>query len=81
MFEGLFVADYNNRHSESNEGNNVVALQFTVSLSTKDVKVEDARLSETSVYSGASIYAYSYLVNAGSQSLSSAYLGYYLSKF
>ncbi len=77
----LFVGDYDNQQTESNEDNNVSTVPLTVEQSKRDVSLKNVYISgSTEVYSGGYLYAYATLVNSGNVSLSSyIHLGYYFS--
>ena len=76
----LFVSDYENNFVETNENDNILASQFTV---TEEIKNE-LYITNTSItaQSGTSISVssrYYYSGNQTSSQLGTAYLGYYLS--
>lgn len=76
----LFVSDYENNFVETNENDNILASQFTV---TEEIKNE-LYIANTSItaQSGTSISVssrYYYSGNQTSSQLGTAYLGYYLS--
>jgi len=77
----LFVADYLNQVTESNESNNVSAYYYTVQVIVPgvDLTIQSATLSTSSVNNGSSLSAGCYISNTGNTLASSSTVGYYLS--
>jgi subtilase family serine protease len=75
----LFVADYQNTVSETNENNNVSAVSMTVTAPNVDLVIQSASLSSTYVTAGSTISGSHYIVNQGSSAATSSNVGYFLS--
>jgi hypothetical protein len=74
------IADYNNRVSESNEGNNTLARSITIGDGATDVDlvISSGGISGT-VQAGSYITASATVKNEGKSTARSSYLGYYMS--
>ena len=75
----LFVTDYQNRVSETNETNNVSSVVFTVLQPSIDLVIQQARLSQTTTPAGLPVVADAYIFNQGNSAAASSDVGYYLS--
>lgn len=75
----LFAADHLNQVGESNENNNVAAVNMTVTPPSIDLVVQSAYLNSTSVAPGGITGASCYLANQGNSLATPATVGYYLS--
>ncbi|QIX61065.1 T9SS type A sorting domain-containing protein [Hymenobacter sp. BT18] len=76
----LFVADYENSLSESNEQNNVASYALTVITPGIDLSIYSASLSRTSVAAGGSVTSSFYVYNSGNTYSASSNAQVYLSK-
>jgi subtilase family serine protease len=75
----LFVADYQNQVTETNETNNVRSVAFTVVTPSVDLIIQSPYLSATTSTAGSTISANHYLANQGNTAATSSNAGYYLS--
>ncbi|MCB2376162.1 T9SS type A sorting domain-containing protein [Hymenobacter sp. BT635] len=75
----LFVADYLNAVTESNETNNVRSVAINVITPSIDLVIQSAYLSTNTTTAGSLISANHYIVNQGNTVASSSNVGYYLS--
>ncbi|MBX0291189.1 T9SS type A sorting domain-containing protein [Hymenobacter sp. HSC-4F20] len=75
----LFVADYQNTVSETNEANNVRAVALQVVLPTIDLSIQQPYLNVSSAATGNTFTASSYISNTGNAPAASSTVGYYLS--
>ena len=75
----LFVADYQNQVSETNETNNVSAISFTVSPPGVDLVMQQEQLYPSSTVAGNSVQAGAVILNQGTTTASSSTVGFYLS--
>ncbi|MCC3157714.1 T9SS type A sorting domain-containing protein [Hymenobacter sp. 15J16-1T3B] len=75
----LFVADYQDLVTETNETNNVASVAITVSPPGVDLAIQQAQLGSSSTLAGSSIYASAYLYNLGNMNATASRVGYYLS--
>ncbi|MDW3194623.1 MAG: BACON domain-containing carbohydrate-binding protein [Cytophagales bacterium] len=77
----LFVADYNDRYSESREDNNISAASFEIE-GINDVRTSDEEISPTTTYPGSTVKAtceHKYEGNLNRSDLPDISLGFYLS--
>ena len=75
----LFVADYQNQESESNEANNVKAVSFTVSPPGVDLVLQQEQLYPGSTVAGNSLQVSAAILNQGNTLANSSTVGFYLS--
>lgn len=76
----LFVADYTDKVTETNENNNVAYRPLTVTCGGPDLTVPSTNVSNSNVSCGGSLTAICYVRNIGDQTTNtSSTLGYYLS--
>ncbi|OFY86520.1 MAG: hypothetical protein A3F72_06410 [Bacteroidetes bacterium RIFCSPLOWO2_12_FULL_35_15] len=77
----LYYADYSNQVTESNEGNNVIAIPITIGLSAgTDLVIQSGNtISPSSTVQGGNITATCYIANIGGTASASSNVGYYLS--
>jgi subtilase family serine protease len=75
----LFVADYLNQVTETNESNNVSSTSIQVVVPTVDLTMGSLSVSPTPTSAGSTITASCYLYNQGNSLASPATVGYYLS--
>lgn len=75
----LIVADYGNAVNESNENNNMSAVQMTVSPKTTDLYSTNVALTSSIVAPGSTFTISGYTYNMGNSTITSPSLGYYLS--
>ncbi|GAB3735084.1 hypothetical protein GCM10027594_16490 [Hymenobacter agri] len=75
----LFVADYQNQVTETNETNNVSAVSFTVNPPGIDLVIQQAQLYPTSTVAGNSVSASCNIYNQGNVTAGSSTVGFYLS--
>ncbi|GAB2531298.1 CARDB domain-containing protein [Rufibacter soli] len=75
----LYVADYLNGVSETNETNNVSSRSISVVAPYVDLYLQNAYLSTTSTTPGSALYGEFYIYNSGNTAASSSNVGVYLS--
>ena len=75
----LYAADYQNQVAESNETNNVAAVNFNVLASSVDLTTVQASVNPTSPAPGSSLYLSCYIINQGNATAASSSVGFYLS--
>ncbi|UOQ53320.1 CARDB domain-containing protein [Hymenobacter cellulosivorans] len=75
----LFVADYQNQVTETNENNNVASAQLTVVTPGIDLAILQAYLNQTSSVAGGTVSGSHYIINQGTTAAASSNVGYYLS--
>ncbi|WP_167291179.1 CARDB domain-containing protein [Hymenobacter busanensis] len=75
----LFVADYQNAVSESNEQNNVSSVSITVASPNHDLVIQQASALPVSVAQGGILSLSCYINNLGNATAPSSSVGYYLS--
>ncbi|MCI1189603.1 T9SS type A sorting domain-containing protein [Hymenobacter sp. DH14] len=75
----LFVADYLNQVSESNETNNVSAVSFTVAAPSIDLVIQQPSISPTNPAPGTALNMSCYISNQGNAVAPSSSVGFYLS--
>jgi len=75
----LFVADYSNIVTESNELNNVAFTPITVISSSFDISSTITNISTSSISPGSNVTIYDRINNNGNTSANNSYVGYYLS--
>ncbi|RNI32031.1 T9SS C-terminal target domain-containing protein [Rufibacter immobilis] len=75
----VFVADYLNSVTESNETNNTLSRQFTVTSPSIDLIVQSSYLSSSTLSPGNTVAASCYVYNQGNTAASSSNVGFYLS--
>jgi subtilase family serine protease len=75
----LFVADYQNQVSESDETNNVAAVSITVSPPGVDLVIQQEQLYNSYTAAGGTVQTTSSIVNQGNVTSSSSNMGFYLS--
>ncbi|WP_201985264.1 CARDB domain-containing protein [Hymenobacter rubidus] len=75
----LFVADYQNQVSESNETNNVSAVSITVSPPGVDLVIQQEQLYPSSTVAGNSLQVNCTIFNQGNITAGSSTVGFYLS--
>ena len=75
----LFVADYQNQVTESNEANNVTAVSFTVSPPGVDLVMQQEQLYPSSTVAGNSLQLSASILNQGNTTANGSTVGFYLS--
>ncbi|GAA4377124.1 hypothetical protein GCM10023186_11680 [Hymenobacter koreensis] len=75
----LYVADYQNQVSETNESNNVASVQLVVTTPNVDLLVQQEQLSPSSVTAGNAVSAGAFVFNQGTTAAASSSVGFYLS--
>ena len=75
----LFVADYQNQVTESNENNNVTAVSITVSPPGVDLVMQQEQLYPNSTVAGNTLQASASILNQGNTTAASSTVGFYLS--
>ena len=75
----LFVADFQNQVAETNEGNNVSALSFTVNPPGIDLVIQQEQLYPTNTVAGNTVQANCAILNQGNVTAASSTVGFYLS--
>ena len=75
----LFVADFQNQVSETNETNNVTAVSFTVLPPGVDLVIQQEQLSSGTAVAGNPVQVSASVVNQGNTTASSSTAGFYLS--
>ncbi len=75
----LFVADYLNQVSESNENNNVASVSFTVTPPTIDLTIQQAAVTPLNTAAGNPINMSCNIANQGNATASSSSVGFYFS--
>lgn len=75
----LFVADYQNQVTETNEANNVSSASLSVVAAGVDLTLSQSSLSGYSVAAGGSVYGGVYINNQGTTGAQTSSVGFYLS--
>ncbi|MFD2721170.1 CARDB domain-containing protein [Hymenobacter monticola] len=75
----LFVGDYQNQVTESNESNNVAAVNVTVVAPSIDLTIQQAAVSPLNTAVGTPINMSCYILNSGNAVSPSSSVGFYLS--
>ena len=75
----LFVADYQNQVTETNENNNVTAVSFTVSPPGVDLLPQQEQLYPSATVAGNSLQVNASITNQGNTTATSSTMGFYLS--
>ncbi|SFQ65926.1 CARDB domain-containing protein [Hymenobacter arizonensis] len=75
----LFAADYLNQVSESNENNNVVAVNITVTPPSIDLTIQQAGVTPLNTAAGNPISMSCYILNQGNATANSSSVGFYFS--
>ena len=75
----LFVADYQNQVAESDEANNVTAVNFTVTPPSIDLTIQQPSITPSNPAPGTALNMSCYINNQGSLVFPSSSVGFYLS--
>ncbi|MDO7850523.1 CARDB domain-containing protein [Hymenobacter convexus] len=75
----LFVGDYQNQVTESNEANNVASVNVTVVAPSIDLTIQQATVSPLNTAVGTPINMNCYILNSGNAVAASSSVGFYIS--
>ncbi|MBO2012402.1 CARDB domain-containing protein [Hymenobacter negativus] len=75
----LFVADYQNQVSESNENNNVATVNLTVTPPSIDLTIQQATVTPQNIAPGTPLSMSCYIDNQGNAMANSSSVGFYFS--